>query len=660
MKSYPLNWNRMFCKIFLKGIFVMSYSAKDIEVLKGLQPVRRRPGMYIGSTSRQGLNHLLQEIIDNAVDEALAGYCTEIYVSLNEDGSATVVDNGRGLPVDAHPTEKISAERIIFTVLHSGGKFSGNTYKISGGLHGVGSAVVNALSKKLIVEVFRDGYLYTDTYEKGVPTTKLEKGLLPKVKLGNSEKKKTGTRVTFYPDETIFEETTKFKASAIKQRIKETCFLNPSLTIVFENKRDGKEPVTYHNPGGLSSFVKELAGDYELTSPVIDIEGESNQIQARISFAFTDSPVENIVGFTNNITNPDGGTHTTGFKSAFTRLINTYARGELGLLKEKDANLSGADTRNGMVAVVSVLHPNPQFEGQTKTKLSNSDVIKAMDEIIKEQLTVYFDRNYEVLKSITDRAIEISRQRASAKSKVNLGKMSFESNGKLAKQESSDASKCEIFIVEGDSAGGSAKKARNRKYQAILPLRGKIVNVEKAKADNVLSNAEIQTMIYAFGCGVGEGFGNDFDISKLKYDKIIIMTDADVDGDHITTLMLTFFYRYMPELITEGHVYLAMPPLYGIKQGDKITSYLYSDAELERYRKTHSKKYTVQRYKGLGEMDAAQLWETTMNPETRVLKQVSIESQAEANELTSVLMGSEVAPRRSYIIEHTDEAVLDV
>ena len=637
-----------------------SYDASTIEVLKGLDPVRKRPGMYIGSTSRSGLNHLIQEIIDNSVDEHLAGFCSRIYVGLNEDGSATISDNGRGLPVEIHPTEKVSATRVIFSTLHAGGKFSNNAYKISGGLHGVGSSVVNALSKKLIVEVYRDGYVYTDTYERGVPTTKLENGLLPKVKLPNAEKKRTGTRVTLYPDEAIFDETVKFKADAIKQRIKETCFLNPNLTIVFENKRDGKEPVTYHNPGGLSAFVQELSKDSTLISPIINIEGESDGIRARVAFAFTDSPVENVVGFTNNITNPDGGTHTSGFKTAFTRLINTYARGELGLLKEKDANLSGSDTRSGMVAVVTVLHPDPQFEGQTKTKLSNNDVTKAMDTIVKEQLTVYFDRNYEVLKTIADRSLEISKQRLSAKSKVNLGKLSFESNGKLAKQESSDASKCEIFIVEGDSAGGSAKKARNRKYQAILPLRGKIINVEKSKTGAVLANAEIQTMIYAFGCGVGEGFGNDFDISKLKYDKIIIMTDADVDGDHITTLMLTFFYRFMPELITEGHVYIACPPLYGIKQGDKIVQYLYTDAELETYRRTHTKKYAVQRYKGLGEMDASQLWDTTMNPETRVLKQVTIESQAEASEVTGVLMGNDVAPRRDYIVEHSSEAVLDI
>lgn len=633
----------------------MSYNAKDIEVLKGLDPVRTRPGMYIGSTGRTGLNHLVQELIDNAVDEHLAGFCNEIVVTLHKDGSATVLDNGRGVPVDMHD-EGVPAERVIYTVLHSGGKFSNNSYKISGGLHGVGSAVVNALSNKLIIEVYRDGYCHYDSYEKGIPTTKLEKGFLPKRKL---PKKQTGTKVTLYPDDTIFE-TTKFKADAIKQRLKETAYLNPELTLTFINERDDKEPVTYHKPGGLSAFVSEIAKELTEITPVVSFSGKSGDIEANVSFVLTEDGDETVIGFTNNITNPEGGTHVAGFKNSFAKLINAYAKNELGLLKEKDNSISGADVRNGMIAVVSVSHPDAQFEGQTKTKLSNSDVTKAIDDIVKEQLTVYFDRNYEVLKTIADRALEISRQKAKEKSKVNLGKMSFESNGKLAKQESNESEKCEIFIVEGDSAGGSAKKARNRKYQAILPLRGKILNVEKQKSDSVLNNAEIQTMIYAFGCGIGEGFGADFDISKLKYDKIIIMTDADVDGDHITTLMLTFFYRYMPELITEGHVYIAIPPLYGIKIGDKVTEYLYSDYELEQYRKSHTKKYTVQRYKGLGEMDATQLWDTTMNPETRVLKQVSISSQAEANELTSILMGSDVVPRKEYITEHGDEAVLDV
>ena len=634
----------------------MSYNAKDIEVLKGLDPVRMRPGMYIGSTNRQGLNHLVQEMIDNAVDEHLAGFCKNIFATINEDGSATIEDDGRGVPVDMHE-EGVPAERIIYTVLHSGGKFNSNTYKISGGLHGVGSAVVNALSKKLIVDVYRDGYVHHDTYEKGIPTTKLVNGYLPKDKIKG---KKTGTVVTLYPDDTIFE-TVKFKADAIKQRIKETAYLNPDLTITFHNKRDHQEPVVFHQPGGLSAFVKDMATGLTAITPVVSVSGESNGITADIAFLFTEeTDTAATIGFTNNITNPDGGTHVAGFNASFAKIINNYARNDLGLLKEKDPNLSSAEIRTGMQAVISIKHPDPQFEGQTKTKLSNTDVTKAVDDIVKEQLTVYFDRNYEVLKTIADRAVEIARQKAKSKSKVNLGKMSFESNGKLAKQESNEADKCEIYIVEGDSAGGSAKKARDRKHQAVLPLRGKILNVEKQKPDNVLSNAEIQTMIYAFGCGVGEGFGRDFDISKLNYDKIIIMTDADVDGAHIATLLLTFFYRYMPELITDGHVYLANPPLYGIKEGSKTVAYLYSDAELDKYRKTHKKKYVVQRYKGLGEMDAEQLWETTMNPETRVLKQISISSQMEASELTSVLMGSDVAPRKAYIEEHGSEAIVDL
>jgi len=633
----------------------MSYSAKDIEVLKGLEPVRSRPGMYIGNTSRTGLNHLVQELIDNSVDEHLAGYCNEITVTLNQDGSATVSDNGRGVPVDMH-AEGVAAERILYTVLHSGGKFSSSAYKISGGLHGVGSAVVNALSSKLLVEVYRGGYCHYDSYERGIPTTELQDGLLPKKKI---KEKRTGTTVTLYPDAGIFE-TTRFKADAIKQRLKETAYLNPELTLHFHNKRDGKEPVTYHKPGGLSAFIQEIAKDYSLLTPVIEVSGKSNDIEARICFAMAEDCEETIIGFTNNITNPDGGTHVTGLKSSFAKIINLYARNELGLLKEKDANLSGSEIRHGMIAVISIMHPDAQFEGQTKTKLSNSDVTKAVDDILKEQLTVYFDRNYEVLKGIADRAVEIAKQKAKEKSKVNLSKMSFESNGKLAKQESNDSAKCELFIVEGDSAGGSAKKARDRMYQAILPLRGKILNVEKQRADAVLSNAEIKTMIYALGCGVGEGFGADFDISKLNYDKIIIMTDADVDGAHIATLMLTFFYRYMPELISEGHIYLATPPLYGIAEKNKVIAYLYSDEELEKYIKKHKGKYTVQRYKGLGEMDADQLWDTTMNPKTRMLRRIYVSSQMEANELTSVLMGSDVAPRKEYIIEHSEDAVLDV
>ena len=634
----------------------MSYSAKNIEVLKGLEPVRLRPGMYIGNTGRSGLNHLIQELIDNSVDEHLAGYCKNIYVSINEDGSATVSDDGRGVPVDIHETEGIPAERVVYTVLHAGGKFNSSTYKISGGLHGVGSAVVNALSKKLLVEVARDGYLYTDSYEYGVPVTELTpEGNLPRTRL---KEKRTGTKVTLYPDDTIFE-TVKFKADAIMQRIKETAYLNPELTITFHNKRDGKEPVVFHQPGGLSAFVEDISEGLTHTSPIIAISGEKENITADIVFVMTEDGEENIIGFTNNITNPEGGTHVTGFKSGFAKLINSYARNELGLLKEKDANLSGEDIRSGMQAIISVKHPDPQFEGQTKTKLSNTDVTKAVDDIVKEQLTVYFDRNYDVLKDICDRAVSLSKKKALEKSKINLNKFSFEGNGKLAKQESNDSSKCEIFIVEGDSAGGSAKTARNRKYQAILPLRGKILNVEKKTVAKVLENAEIKALINAFGCGFMQGYGNDFDINKLNYDKIIIMTDADVDGAHIATLLLTFFYRFYPDLINEGHIYIAIPPLYRVGEG-KHMQYLYSDEELNRYRKKHTGKFTIQRYKGLGEMDADQLYETTMNPESRVLKQVSINSIVEANKLTQTLMGTEVAPRREYIETHSTDAVLDI
>ena len=634
----------------------MSYSAKNIEVLKGLEPVRLRPGMYIGNTGRSGLNHLIQELIDNSVDEHLAGYCKNIYVSINEDGSATVSDDGRGVPVDIHETEGIPAERVVYTVLHAGGKFNSSTYKISGGLHGVGSAVVNALSKKLLVEVARDGYLYTDSYEYGVPVTELTpEGNLPRTRL---KEKRTGTKVTLYPDDTIFE-TVKFKADAIMQRIKETAYLNPELTITFHNKRDGKEPVVFHQPGGLSAFVEDISEGLTHTSPIIAISGEKENITADIVFVMTEDGEENIIGFTNNITNPEGGTHVTGFKSGFAKLINSYARNELGLLKEKDANLSGAYIRSGKQSIISVKHPDPQFEGQTKTKLSNTDVTKAVDDIVKEQLTVYFDRNYDVLKDICDRAVSLSKKKALEKSKINLNKFSFEGNGKLAKQESNDSSKCEIFIVEGDSAGGSAKTARNRKYQAILPLRGKILNVEKKTVAKVLENAEIKALINAFGCGFMQGYGNDFDINKLNYDKIIIMTDADVDGAHIATLLLTFFYRFYPDLINEGHIYIAIPPLYRVGEG-KHMQYLYSDEELNRYRKKHTGKFTIQRYKGLGEMDADQLYETTMNPESRVLKQVSINSIVEANKLTQTLMGTEVAPRREYIETHSTDAVLDI
>ena len=646
----------------------MAYNAEKIEVLKGLEPVRKRPGMYIGNTGRSGLNHLVHEIIDNAVDEHLAGFCTAIDVVINEDGSATIADNGRGVPVDMHPTEKQPAERVVYTVLHAGGKFNSSTYKISGGLHGVGSAVVNALSKELIVDVYRGGFVYHDTYAYGKPTTKLVDGELPKEKISETvcknaageriPAKHTGTTVTIYPDETIFE-TVKFKCSAIRQRIKETAYLNPELTITFWNKRDGYEKEVFHQPGGLSAFVEDIATGLTHTSPVVELRGERDGIWAQIDFVMTEDGDENIIGFTNNITNPEGGTHVTAWKSAFAKVVNQYARNDLGLLKEKDSNLSGGDIRSGMIAVISVRHPDPQFEGQTKTKLSNTDVTKAVDEIVKEQLTIYFDRNFEVLKDIADRAVALSRKRANEKNKINLSKFSFEGNGKLVRQESNDAEKCELFIVEGDSAGGSAKSARNRKYQAVLPLRGKILNVEKVPVSKVLENAEIKAMINAFGCGFLQGYGNDFDIEKLNYGKIIIMTDADVDGAHIATLLLTFFHRFYPDLINEGHIYIAIPPLYRVGEGKNI-KYLYSDAELEKYRRSHTKKFTIQRYKGLGEMDADQLFETTMDAENRLLKQVSIDSMAEAASITHTLMGNEVAPRRAYIEKHSREANVDM
>ncbi len=630
-----------------------SYTSDSIKVLKGLEPVRTRPGMYIGNTGRTGLNHMVQELIDNAVDEHLAGYCKNIRVTLNPDGSATVSDDGRGIPVDMHATEKVTAERVVFTILHSGGKFNNQAYKISGGLHGVGSAVVNALSKKMLVEIYRDNFVYRDSYSKGLPTTKLVDGLLPKEPC----KHKNGTTVTIYPDDTIFE-VTKFKSSAIRQRLKETAYLNPELTIIFENKRDGYPEEVFHQPGGLTAFVEDISDGLTKYSPIVEIHGEKGGIGADIVFVMTEDGDENVIGFTNNITNPDGGTHVTSFKAGFAKIINGYARKELSLLKEKDANLSGADIRQGMQAIISVRHPDPQFEGQTKTKLSNTDVSNAVDQILREQLTVYFDRNYEVLKEIADKAVETAKEKAKNKTKINLSRFSFEGNGKLVRQESNESEKCEIFIVEGDSAGGSAKTARNRKYQAILPLRGKILNVEKVPVAKVLENAEIKAMINAFGCGFSHGFGNDFDISRLNYDKIIIMTDADVDGAHIATLLLTFFYRFYPDLINEGHIYIAIPPLYRVGEGKKA-KYLYSDDELEKYRKTQKAKFTIQRYKGLGEMDANQLFETTMDPENRVLKQVSISDVAGANLITNTLMGTEVAPRRQFIEENGQDAVID-
>ncbi|MBR3468930.1 MAG: DNA gyrase subunit B [Lachnospiraceae bacterium] len=634
------------------------YGASSITVLEGLEAVRKRPGMYIGSVSTKGLNHLIYEILDNSVDEHLAGYCDKICVTLEADGSATVTDNGRGIPVGMHE-KGISAERLVFTTLHAGGKFDNSAYKTSGGLHGVGSSVVNALSTRLSVRVKVGGNIYEDTYERGIPTTELQGGLLPIV----GKTRETGTTISFLPDDTIFDRT-RFKEDEVKSRLHETAYLNPGLTILYEDKRpESAEKITYHEPEGIVGFIKDMNKAKETVTDVIYFSGESEGISVEVAFQYVNEFHENVLGFCNNIYNSEGGTHLTGFKTNFTAVINSYAR-ELGVLKDKDINFTGADVRNGMTAVVSIKHPDPRFEGQTKTKLDNQDAAKVVSKITGDEVVHFFDRNLETLKSVISCAEKAAKIRKSEeKAKTNLltkQKYSFDSNGKLANCESKDASKCEIFIVEGDSAGGSAKTARNRMYQAILPIRGKILNVEKASIDKILANAEIKTMINAFGCGFSEGYGNDFDISKLRYDKIIIMADADVDGAHISTLLLTLFYRFMPELIFEGHVYIAMPPLYKAMPSKGEEQYLYDDKALEKYRKTHKGPFTLQRYKGLGEMDAEQLWETTLDPETRMMKQVEIEDARMASEITELLMGTEVPPRKAYIYDHAREAALDV
>ena len=635
-----------------------NYDASSITVLEGLEAVRKRPGMYIGSVSTKGLNHLIYEIVDNAVDEHLAGYCDTIKVTLEADGSATVEDNGRGIPVGMHE-KGISAERLVFTTLHAGGKFDNNAYKTSGGLHGVGSSVVNALSNRLTVRVKNGGQIYEDKYEKGIPVVDLIDGLLPVV----GKSKETGTCINFLPDDTIFDRT-RFKEDEVKSRLHETAYLNPNLTIIFEDKRkEETEHVEFHEPEGITGFIKDMNKSKEAIHDVISFVGESEGITVEVAFQYVNEFHENVLGFCNNIYNAEGGTHLTGFKSAFTNIINTYAR-ELGILKEKDINFTGADVRNGMTAVVSIKHPDPRFEGQTKTKLDNQDAAKVVSKITGEEVVRFFDRNLETLKNVISCAEKAAKiRKTEEKAKTNMltkQKFSFDSNGKLANCESRDASKCEIFIVEGDSAGGSAKMARNRMYQAILPIRGKILNVEKASIDKVLANAEIKTMINAFGCGFSEGYGNDFDISKLRYDKIIIMADADVDGAHISTLLLTLFYRFMPELIYEGHIYQAMPPLYKAMPTRGEEEYLYDDKALERYRKTHKGPFTLQRYKGLGEMDASQLWETTLDPETRLLKRIEIEDARMASEITEMLMGTDVPPRRAFIHEHAHDAELDI
>ncbi len=639
------------------------YDGSQIVILEGLEAVRKRPGMYIGSTGTRGLHHLIWEILDNGIDEHLAGFCSEIHITLTKDGGVTIEDNGRGVPVDIHPTKKIPTVRVVYTILHAGGKFGNSVYKVSGGLHGVGASVVNALSKSMTVEVKKEGKVYRDEYtDGGKPTVKLEKGLLPVV--GKCAKSDTGTKVTFYPDDTIFE-TVEFKPETIKKKLKEIAYLNKNLKLVFTDEHTG-ESKTFQEEFGIQSYIKYINRDETvLHKDVIYIEGSSGDIEVEVAFQYVNSFSEQINSYCNRINVTDGGTLVTGFKMALTRVMNQYAR-ELGYLKNNEDNFDGKDIRNGLVAIVSIKHPDPQFESQTKNKLGNTDAKTAVDDVFSQEVQRYFDKNVEILKTILENVRKSFKARtASDKARRSVLKelMNVDTKSKLAACSSKKAEECEIYIVEGDSAGGTVKTARNRRTQAVLPLRGKILNVEKAPLEKILLNNEIKSMIAFFGCGIGD----DFDITKLRYDKIIILTDADVDGAHISTLLLTFFYRFMPELIYQGKVYRGLPPLYKVDYDDvekkkkvKKSEYLFNDFELEKFRKKGKKINALQRYKGLGEMDATQLWETTLDPDTRILAQISISDTVEADEVTDLLMGSNVPPRRQFIMEEAKYAMLDI
>ena len=622
-----------------------NYGAEQIQILEGLEAVRKRPGMYIGSTSARGLHHLVYEIVDNAVDEALAGYCDTIDVQINADNSITVEDNGRGIPIGIHPKAGIPAVEVVFTILHAGGKFGGGGYKVSGGLHGVGASVVNALSNWLEVEIFKDGNIYKQSYERG-------KVMEPLTVVGTCKKSKTGTRVTFLPDDTIFEETV-FDYDTLKQRLRETAFLTKNLKIILRDEREEKKEKIFHYEGGIKEFVTYLnKSKTALYDSVVYCEGKKDNVYVEVAFQHNDSFTESTYSFVNNIITPEGGTHVAGFKNALTKTFNDYAR-KNKLLKDNEPNLSGDDIREGLTAIISIKIEDPQFEGQTKQKLGNSEARGAVDTVTSEQVTYFLEQNPAVAKTICEKAVLAQRARAAARKARDLTrrKTALEGMalpGKLADCSDKNPENCEIFIVEGDSAGGSAKSARSRATQAILPLRGKILNVEKARLDRIYANAEIKAMITAFGTGIHE----DFDITKLRYHKIIIMTDADVDGAHISTLMLTFLYRFMPELIKQGYVYLAQPPLYKVEKNKKVW-YAYSDEELDKIlteigRDNNNK---IQRYKGLGEMDADQLWETTMDPERRILLKVTMDEEAESEiDVTfTTLMGDKVEPRREFI-----------
>ena len=626
------------------------YGADEIQILEGLEAVRKRPGMYIGSTSSRGLHHLVYEIVDNAVDEALAGFCDTILVSINKDNSITVVDNGRGIPVGINHKAGLPAVEVVFTVLHAGGKFGGGGYKVSGGLHGVGASVVNALSDWLEVEIFIEGKIYKQRYERGKVAQKL-------AVIGECEPDKTGTKVTFFPDDTIFEETV-FDYDILKQRFREMAFLTKGLKIILRDERPEEEPIekVFHYEGGIKQFVEYLnRSKTPLYEDIIYCEGMANGVAVEVAMQHNDSYSDNTYGFVNNITTPEGGTHIVGFRNALTKTFNDYAR-KNKLLRDNEPNLSGEDIREGLTAIISVKIEDPQFEGQTKQKLGNSEARGAVDSIVSNQLVVYLEQNPSIAKMTIEKSVMAQRAREAARKARDLTRRKSALDGmslpgKLADCSDKDPKNCEIYIVEGDSAGGSAKTARDRATQAILPLRGKILNVEKARLDKIYGNAEIKAMITAFGTGIHD----DFDISKLRYHKIIIMTDADVDGAHISTLLLTFLYRFMPDLIKEGYVYLAQPPLYKLEKNKKVW-YAYSDEELDGIltevgRDGNNK---IQRYKGLGEMDAEQLWDTTMDPEHRVLLRVTMdeETTSELDLTFTTLMGDKVEPRREFIEEN--------